>query len=282
MSEKAKRLKPLQDTLRELFLKSGNLCAFPNCDHLMMNHDGEFIGQLCHIEAAEEGGERFNPAMNNEQRRAASNLMLMCYKHHVVTNNVKKYPVSKLQNMKREHEARFSAPDRAIADTLIDWTTTNEPRVASSLNRLFRVLELDIGESEQAEYVESLNEYIGKLELVPDDVRTFLAKVAMRMGRVSGTNVVEDSMNSTEILISDLKSAFKISDSVIRKRIEQFEAYGLGGYTEMHSHLGDRHAFSISYLRGGWPLWPDLVAFCDATDTAIAIFSEELDFSVLD
>ena len=68
-----------QHNLRELFLKSGNLCAFPGCEKLMMNAGGVFIGQVCHIEAAEEGGERFRGSMTNEQRRAVSNLMLMCY-----------------------------------------------------------------------------------------------------------------------------------------------------------------------------------------------------------
>ena len=88
MTEKPKRLTPKGETLRELFLKSGNMCAFPNCTSLMMNSDGVFIGQLCHIEAAEEGGERFNPSMTNEERRAAANLMLMCYEHHKITNDV--------------------------------------------------------------------------------------------------------------------------------------------------------------------------------------------------
>lgn len=82
MSEIPKRLAPQFETFRELFLKSGNLCAYSNCDAPMMTEDGVFVGQLCHIEAAEPGGERFNPTMTNEDRRSASNLMLMCYPHH--------------------------------------------------------------------------------------------------------------------------------------------------------------------------------------------------------
>jgi hypothetical protein len=93
MKEEPKRLKPKPETLRVLFLKSGNLCAFPNSKALMMNEKGVFIGQLCHIEAAEEGGERFNPHMTNEDRRAAANLMLMCYPHHKITNDEQEYPI---------------------------------------------------------------------------------------------------------------------------------------------------------------------------------------------
>ena len=94
---KAKRLKPTPHTLREVFLKSGNLSSFPGCLNLMMNRDGVFIGQVCHIEAAEEGGERFNESMTDEQRRAFANLMLMCYEHHTVTNDVVAYPAPTLQ-----------------------------------------------------------------------------------------------------------------------------------------------------------------------------------------
>ncbi|HEY1378217.1 MAG TPA: hypothetical protein VGF55_15565 [Gemmataceae bacterium] len=113
---KAKRKAPDKETLRELFLKSGNVCAFPGCTHLMMNKDGEFIGQVCHIEAAEEGGERFNENMTDEERATFPNLMLMCYEHHVVTNDVDKYPVPRLQAMKAEHEAKFTDPTRAMEE----------------------------------------------------------------------------------------------------------------------------------------------------------------------
>jgi hypothetical protein len=113
---KAKRKAPDKDTLRELYLKSGNGCAFPDCTRVMLNKDGVFVGQICHIEAAEEGGERFNPAMSDEERAAFPNLMLMCYEHHVITNDVDTYPVPVLQAMKAEHEAKFTDPAQAILD----------------------------------------------------------------------------------------------------------------------------------------------------------------------
>lgn len=53
VNETGKRLVPTKDVLRELYLKSGNQCAFPYCVRPMMNSDGEFVGQICHIEAAE-------------------------------------------------------------------------------------------------------------------------------------------------------------------------------------------------------------------------------------
>jgi hypothetical protein len=113
---KAKRKAPDKDTLRELYLKSGNQCAFPECTRVMLNKAGVFVGQMCHIEAAEEEGERFNPAMSDEERAAFPNLMLMCYDHHVITNDVDTYTVPVLRAMKAAHEAKFTDPAQAILD----------------------------------------------------------------------------------------------------------------------------------------------------------------------
>lgn len=53
MARKAPRI----STLRRLFALSGNECAFPECKNVLINTKGDFIGQVCHIEAAEIGGE---------------------------------------------------------------------------------------------------------------------------------------------------------------------------------------------------------------------------------
>lgn len=60
MKEEVKRLKPLPEVLRRLFSLSGNLCCFPGCGQSMIDPSGNFVGQVCHIEAANTGGERFN------------------------------------------------------------------------------------------------------------------------------------------------------------------------------------------------------------------------------
>ena len=50
MPDKAKRLTPKPETLRELFLKSSNQCACPGSSRLMMEQDGIFFAQICHTE----------------------------------------------------------------------------------------------------------------------------------------------------------------------------------------------------------------------------------------
>ena len=241
MTEIPKRLKPKPETLRELFLKSGNLCAFPNCTALMMNEQGVFIGQVCHIKAAENGGPRFSPAMTNEQRRAPANLMLMCYAHHQVTDDEKKFPVNKLRKMKRDHERRFSAPDRAILERLTDWTTADKPTQVKNLRRMNDVLQWRHSDEELSLSVAELNEYIERFRVVPIEVRRFVGAMAQRMHRMRDTSAVHDDLFGIGILISDVRDAFKIGDSTIRKRLSQLESSGIlqadayAGYNRLYA-----------------------------------------------
>ena len=115
MTAFAKRLAPTRETVRRLYLLSGNQCAFPECSHPIIIEDGTYVGDLCHICAAEEGGERFDQTQTNEDRRQFENLMLMCHNHHVVTNDVAAYPVSRMRQVKADHERRF---ERGLASMI--------------------------------------------------------------------------------------------------------------------------------------------------------------------
>lgn len=111
------RLKPKTEVLRALFARSGNQCAFPGCIQPLINSKNQFIAQVCHIEAASEGGERYNPNGNDEYRRSYENLLLLCYPHHIETNDVDEYSVERLLEVKRGHEQMFLKSDFKIDET---------------------------------------------------------------------------------------------------------------------------------------------------------------------
>ena len=73
------RLTPKTDVLRALFMCSGNQFAFPGGTQPLINDKSKFIVQVCHIEAASEGGERFNPdgpkSQNSQNSRGFKNLL---------------------------------------------------------------------------------------------------------------------------------------------------------------------------------------------------------------
>lgn len=113
------RLSPKLETLRALFARSGNQCAFPGCTHPLVNGDNLFIAQVCHIEAASSGGERFNPDSDDEYRRSYENLILLCYPHHIETDDVDRYPVEKLKEMKLNHEQLFEKSSFKIDEAVL-------------------------------------------------------------------------------------------------------------------------------------------------------------------
>jgi hypothetical protein len=113
------RLSPKADVLRALFARSGNRCAFPGCTSSLINERNQFIAQVCHIEAAEEGGERFNPRQTDEERRQYENLLILCYPHHVETNDVDAYPAQMLLEIKATHEQNFEKNPFKIDESVL-------------------------------------------------------------------------------------------------------------------------------------------------------------------
>jgi len=97
---------------------------FPGCISPLVNEKNQFIAQICHIEAAEEGGERFNFTQSDEQRRSYDNLVLLCYPHHVETNDVVLYPADRLRLMKAEHEREFGQKLFQIDESLLHKVST--------------------------------------------------------------------------------------------------------------------------------------------------------------
>lgn len=112
-----KRLAPTAETLKMLLLRSGNKCAYPGCDHVVFNDKDKLVAECCHIEAALPGGERYNVNQTEENRRSIENLLFLCHKHHVETDDVNIYTVEKLKKIKQDHEDNFkeNPPSASIA-----------------------------------------------------------------------------------------------------------------------------------------------------------------------
>lgn len=114
------RLAPSIETLKRLFARSGNRCAFPGCTHSLFNSDDAFIAEVCHIEAAEDGGERYNSSQTDEQRRDLGNLLAMCHAHHKVTDDIRIYTVERLREIKAEHENKYSTTPFVVTDVTLE------------------------------------------------------------------------------------------------------------------------------------------------------------------
>jgi hypothetical protein len=98
------RLPILTKTLKQLYSLAGNNCSFPGCTVTFFSEDDTVnSSDISHIEAAEEGGPRYNPNSDDEYRRSYPNLILLCPTHNRVidSNPEKVYCRSYSENEKR-------------------------------------------------------------------------------------------------------------------------------------------------------------------------------------
>lgn len=107
---------PNQQTIRRLFARSGNRCAFPKCGEYLVRGT-TILGRICHIKAARPEGPRYDPNQSSEDRHGDENLILLCPNHHaVIDSDTEAYTVERLLRMKDDHENK-AAP---MADDAVE------------------------------------------------------------------------------------------------------------------------------------------------------------------
>jgi|GEM_PF-3668207 len=87
---------PRIETIRGLLENSGNQCAFPGCSHPVLNHRNQFIAKLSYLDT--------RPVKGIDRNRC-ENIMFLCYRHHVETQDSISYPLEILQSIKANHES---------------------------------------------------------------------------------------------------------------------------------------------------------------------------------
>jgi hypothetical protein len=108
--------RPTDATIKRLFARSGNRCAFPKCTVEIVQGD-TLVGEMCHIKAAHPGGPRYDPNQTAAERHGYDNLILMCGTHHTVIDaDEEAYTVERLIRMKIDHERAVTpVPDDRTA-----------------------------------------------------------------------------------------------------------------------------------------------------------------------
>jgi len=114
-----------ESTIKKLFARSRNVCAFPDCSTRIVDPLSEtIVGEVCHIKARSPNGPRFDPTQTEEERYAYANLILLCAVHHrVIDDDPAKFTVEQLQDIKEIHERdgdiELSHSDSRLAALLI-------------------------------------------------------------------------------------------------------------------------------------------------------------------
>ncbi len=126
-----------EQTVRILFGLSHNQCAFPNCNKELVNRNNAKDSNICHIEAANETGERYNPEMTDKERADYPNLIALCIQHHDETDDVEKYTVEVLKQMKSDHEMNMMQQSK-IKDPL-----RNRPSVLVKVINQISIIDIE-------------------------------------------------------------------------------------------------------------------------------------------
>lgn len=116
---------PTKKTLKQLFARSGNVCAFPGCQSPIIESTNVVTGEICHIEAKNCGGPRFNSSQTIKDRESFENLILLCRRHHkIIDTQVEIYKTEDLKEIKRIHESNLGrkvmSSDLNIAQKLLE------------------------------------------------------------------------------------------------------------------------------------------------------------------
>ena len=69
---------PLLTTIKALFARSRNRCAFPDCSVPLTEESDTVTAEICHIRALSPRGPRYDRNQTPEERNSAANLVLMC------------------------------------------------------------------------------------------------------------------------------------------------------------------------------------------------------------
>jgi hypothetical protein len=119
---------PTISTIKRLFALSRNRCAYPSCQNLLIDADGAFSADVCHIKGENPTAKRYDPAQSDKERRSIGNLIVLCRYHHgIIDDEDAIYSVEVLTEMKRRHEAK------ALSDVPFQITDTTAERIIAQM-----------------------------------------------------------------------------------------------------------------------------------------------------
>lgn len=275
-AEVPRRLTPTGAVTRELYLRSGNRCAYPGCAQPLMTADGVLVGQIAHIEAALSDGKRFRPSMTNEDRRRAANLLLLCGTHHLVVDaDDATWTVAALQSLKAKHEAIYTGAIDRLRSTVGDitdgttWYPALNAQAISGMDRL--------SDDQLAESLVTLNEFASRLAAVPLGARTVLSLIIDRGAPASAWSGGEVDIPGP--VLEQLASCSKSELMQYLQVLEHFELVSV-----------DFEPFEPPWMVTarnstptiGWPIMTDLLKLARTVEGAVRRVIVDLDFTVFD
>ena len=139
-----------EKTIKTLFAKSGNRCAFPECTSKIVTEKTEesdsFISaQIAHIYASSTNGPRGQSVLSQREKNTPENLIILCPNHHMlVDSQPNSYPPETLKAWKKAREQSSSVDTESLEilekisrQTLIDCGRLEDGLETIELDKLY-------------------------------------------------------------------------------------------------------------------------------------------------
>jgi hypothetical protein len=277
------RVPPSAKVLRQLYVLSGNLCAKPQCNSVLVNANGTFVGEVCHIKAERPNGARYDKTLSEEQRRAAENLILLCSTcHTLVDSEPKKFTVGLLTKWKREREARFQEVGDTLRQSYIknirDEADYIDLSVPLTLNAFTGYLdEQNIIHNIDETTPKEIAEYVDQLKHVSMPDRLLIVTIIEKAIAMGGGREYEHGI---AIHPDDLKTII-----IDNSRLSDYRIGKLGKTLE-RNHLGyldadEEPSLSLKVPCSGLG-WSELKEFLESSDRSLKDLLCDLKFGLLD
>ncbi|TFC53299.1 HNH endonuclease [Cryobacterium shii] len=281
MSDTRNRLTPVSAATRELYLYSGNRCAFQtaveSCNKSLLRDDGTWNCEVAHIQGVKLTAARGDHSLDDEQLRDPQNLLLVCREHHKVIDNKDledRYTVAVVKKMKSDHESWYREAMAGLA-RIVDTTAGLTPRFPVNLRALDGV---DDG-AFAAESLPEMTAFVSALAKQPIAIRDLIALILIHgdLEPRFGTGLHKGIGAS----VVHIEGVANIKDYEIERRAKHLEQAGLLATLEDD----DLCYFTLTSplaKDGGWDIFADLktIAGDDASLIKQAIL--DLDFTVFD
>lgn len=94
---------------KKLLLLSVNTCCFEECNTKLYDIKTDTTyGEVCHINAVNSTGARFDSTLTQEQINSLDNLIMLCSDHHkTIDSNSVRYSAEYLKKIKNQHEEKY-------------------------------------------------------------------------------------------------------------------------------------------------------------------------------
>ncbi|MGW0670666.1 hypothetical protein [Streptomyces sp. NPDC002746] len=267
------RMEPLGQVARELWILSGNECAFDPCTERLICEDGAFIGEVAHIHGVEPSSPRHESALDRQALRAVDNLMLLCPKHHTRIDHVNsrsKYPAPMLRRMKRKHEDRFRAAAAYIEAQFTDHTRAATVHYATTLDALHAAIGVDkLTPDEKHDDVAMVNTIADKLAELTLPARSLLSFLVQADAVLGIAEVSRRTRRSQSEISSTMEELDRLGYAYLEREPDEDEPRGA---LKLYAH----DSFD------GWQFWNDLRTFLDEHPEHITRVIVDLEFNLLD